>query len=92
MTLPEKVDLLISEPFGYMLYNERMLETYLHAKKWLKPGGGFNLCLVKRLAVYSYPLVNIQYKTDYRSFNFQLINWLLGESAQHYIYGIIKAR
>lgn len=22
-----------------MLYNERMLETYLHAKKWLKPGG-----------------------------------------------------
>lgn len=24
---------------GYMLYNERMLETYLHAKKWLKPGG-----------------------------------------------------
>ena len=24
---------------GYMLYNERMLETYLHAKKWLKPNG-----------------------------------------------------
>ena len=24
---------------GYMLYNERMLETFLHAKKWLKPGG-----------------------------------------------------
>ena len=24
---------------GYMLYNERMVETYLHAKKWLKPGG-----------------------------------------------------
>lgn len=22
-----------------MLYNERMLETYLHAKKWLKPNG-----------------------------------------------------
>ena len=22
-----------------MLYNERMLETFLHAKKWLKPGG-----------------------------------------------------
>jgi len=37
--IPEKVDILISEPFGYMLYNERMLETYLHAKKWLKPGG-----------------------------------------------------
>lgn len=25
-----------------MLYNERMLETYLHAKKWLKPGGKLN--------------------------------------------------
>merc|ERR1719319_1675478 len=24
---------------GYMLLNERMLETYLHAKKWLKPEG-----------------------------------------------------
>ena len=24
---------------GYMLYNERMLESFLHAKKWLKPGG-----------------------------------------------------
>lgn len=37
--LPEMVDIIISEPMGYMLYNERMLETYLHAKKWLKPGG-----------------------------------------------------
>jgi len=37
--LPEKVDIIISEPMGYMLFNERMLETYLHAKKWLKPGG-----------------------------------------------------
>lgn len=39
INLPEKVDIIISEPMGYMLYNERMLETYLHAKKWLKPGG-----------------------------------------------------
>ncbi|XP_037076923.1 LOW QUALITY PROTEIN: histone-arginine methyltransferase CARMER-like [Pollicipes pollicipes] len=37
--LPEKVDMIVSEPMGYMLYNERMLETFLHAKKWLKPGG-----------------------------------------------------
>jgi len=37
--LPEKEDMIISEPMGYMLYNERMLETYLHGKKWLKPGG-----------------------------------------------------
>lgn len=37
--LPEMVDVIISEPMGYMLFNERMLETYLHAKKWLKPTG-----------------------------------------------------
>lgn len=34
--LPEPVDIIISEPMGYMLLNERMLETYLHAKKWLR--------------------------------------------------------
>ncbi|CAF0798860.1 unnamed protein product [Adineta ricciae] len=39
ITLPEQVDVIISEPMGYMLYNERMLESYLHAKKWLKPNG-----------------------------------------------------
>lgn len=39
ITLPEPVDVIISEPMGYMLFNERMLETYLHAKKWLKPRG-----------------------------------------------------
>ncbi|XP_031780999.1 histone-arginine methyltransferase CARMER isoform X3 [Nasonia vitripennis] len=37
--VPELVDCIVSEPMGYMLYNERMLETYLHAKKWLVPGG-----------------------------------------------------
>lgn len=36
--IPELVDCIVSEPMGYMLYNERMLETYLHAKKWLVPG------------------------------------------------------
>ncbi len=39
--VPEEVDIIISEPMGYMLFNERMLETFLHAKKWLKPGGKF---------------------------------------------------
>ena len=37
--LPEQVDMIISEPMGYMLLNERMLETFLHAKKFLRPGG-----------------------------------------------------
>lgn len=39
VSCPEKVDVIISEPIGYMLLNERMLESYLHAKYWLKPKG-----------------------------------------------------
>jgi len=71
--LPEKVDVIISEPMGYMLYNERMLETYLHAKKWLKPGG--ELCFyiyyilnkelnkinIKKSWLYNYCIVDINY-------------------------------
>lgn len=37
--LPEPIDIIISEPMGYMLFNERMLESYVHARKWLKPSG-----------------------------------------------------
>ncbi len=29
--------MIISEPMGYMLYNERMLESYVHARKFLAP-------------------------------------------------------
>lgn len=43
--IPEAVDTIISEPMGYMLFNERMLETFLHAKKWLKPGGRHTMYL-----------------------------------------------
>lgn len=39
ITLPESVDVIVSEPMGYMLFNERMLESYLHSKKWLKSNG-----------------------------------------------------
>ncbi|XP_030368490.1 histone-arginine methyltransferase CARM1-like isoform X2 [Strigops habroptila] len=39
ISLPENVDVVISEPMGYMLFNERMLESYLHSKKWLKTRG-----------------------------------------------------
>ncbi|XP_051972704.1 histone-arginine methyltransferase CARM1 isoform X2 [Xyrauchen texanus] len=39
VSCPEKVDVIISEPIGYMLLNDRMLESYLHAKHWLKPTG-----------------------------------------------------
>ncbi|XP_030625760.1 histone-arginine methyltransferase CARM1 [Chanos chanos] len=39
VSCPEKVDVIISEPIGYMLLNERMLESYLYSKHWLKPKG-----------------------------------------------------
>ena len=36
----ERVDVLVSEPMGTLLVNERMLETYVYARKhFLKPGG-----------------------------------------------------
>lgn len=40
ISLPEKVDIIISEPIGFLLVHERMLESYVHARdKYLKPGG-----------------------------------------------------
>jgi histone-arginine methyltransferase CARM1 len=43
LRLPEdvgRVDVLVSEPMGTLLVNERMLETYLFARdQFLKPGG-----------------------------------------------------
>ena len=34
------MDVLVSEPMGTLLVNERMLETYLYARdNFLKPGG-----------------------------------------------------
>lgn len=39
LELPEPVDIIISEPMGIMLVNERMLESFVYARKWLRPGG-----------------------------------------------------
>ena len=40
ITLPEKVDIIVSEPIGFLLVHERMLESYAYARKaFLKPGG-----------------------------------------------------
>eukprot|EP00955_Chlamydomonas_euryale_P050655 354622-Chlamydomonas_euryale.AAC.8 len=40
MQPPVQVDVLISEPMGTLLVNERMLETYLYARDhFLAPGG-----------------------------------------------------
>lgn len=38
--LPEKVDVVISEPIGVLLLHERMCESFLYARdRWLKEGG-----------------------------------------------------
>ena len=38
--LPEKVDVIISEPIGCLLVHERMIESYIAARdRFLKPGG-----------------------------------------------------
>lgn len=39
ISCPDMVDIIISEPMGYMLLNDRLMGTFLHAKKWLKPNG-----------------------------------------------------
>uniref|UniRef100_A0A672ZDJ6 type I protein arginine methyltransferase n=1 Tax=Sphaeramia orbicularis TaxID=375764 RepID=A0A672ZDJ6_9TELE len=36
---PAMVDVIVSEPMGYMLLSERLIESFLYARKWLKPNG-----------------------------------------------------
>ncbi|XP_028254346.1 histone-arginine methyltransferase CARM1 isoform X2 [Parambassis ranga] len=39
VSCPDMVDIIISEPMGYMLLNEKLMESFLYARKWLKPKG-----------------------------------------------------
>jgi len=39
VTLPELADVIVSEPMGFMLIHERMLESYINARRFLRPGG-----------------------------------------------------
>jgi len=40
LELPEKVDIIISEPWGFFLFHERMVEAFVLARdRFLKPGG-----------------------------------------------------
>jgi len=40
VVVPEPVDVIISEPMGTLLVNERMLESYIYARKhFMRPGG-----------------------------------------------------
>ncbi len=38
--IPGKVDIIVSEPLGFLLVHERMLESFIRARDmYLKPGG-----------------------------------------------------
>ncbi|XP_054479436.1 histone-arginine methyltransferase CARM1 [Anoplopoma fimbria] len=39
VSCPDMVDAIVSEPIGYMLLSQRLMESFLHARKWLKPNG-----------------------------------------------------
>lgn len=40
INLPELADIIVSEPMGFWLFNEQMIQSYLIAKeRWLKPNG-----------------------------------------------------
>ncbi|XP_034720795.1 histone-arginine methyltransferase CARM1-like isoform X1 [Etheostoma cragini] len=39
VSCPEMVDIIVSEPMGYMLLNQRLMESFLRSRKWLKPNG-----------------------------------------------------
>ncbi|XP_030609104.1 histone-arginine methyltransferase CARM1 isoform X2 [Archocentrus centrarchus] len=39
VSIPDMVDVIVSEPMGYLLVNERLMESFLFARRWLKPNG-----------------------------------------------------
>ncbi|KAM6893537.1 histone-arginine methyltransferase CARM1-like [Xenentodon cancila] len=54
VSLPGMVDVIVSEPMGYLLLNQKLMESFLHARKWLKPSGRmFPSCADLHLAPFS---------------------------------------
>jgi len=80
ISLPEMVDILISEPMGYMLYNERMIESYVHAKKFLRNGGGPNCLMFPSLGdLYCAPFSDQQlYLEQHQKASFWCVNSFYG--------------
>lgn len=39
VSCPDMVDVIVSEPMGYMLLSDKLMGSFLHARKWLKPDG-----------------------------------------------------
>ena len=61
VTLPEKVDLIVSEWMGSLLLYECMLPSVLYARDtWLKPGANaYNRCMNVCMYVYIYTWIYI---------------------------------
>ena len=80
ITLPEKVDILISEPMGYMLYNERMIESYVHARKFLRNGGTEKCLMFPSLGdLYCAPFSDQQlYLEQHQKASFWCVNSFYG--------------
>lgn len=54
VSIPESVDIIVSEPMGYFLINEQMLQSYLWAKQqYLKPNG---LLFPEKAHLYAAPI------------------------------------
>lgn len=62
ITLPEQVDIIISEWMGYFLLYESMLDTVLYARdKYLVPGG---IILPDKAVLYMCAIEDEEYKHD----------------------------
>uniref|UniRef100_H2N2E6 type I protein arginine methyltransferase n=1 Tax=Oryzias latipes TaxID=8090 RepID=H2N2E6_ORYLA len=54
LSLPVMVDIIVSEPMGCLLLSGRLMERFLHARRWLKPNGlMFPSCADLHLAPFS---------------------------------------
>ncbi|KAG1680702.1 Histone-arginine methyltransferase CARMER [Nymphon striatum] len=85
INIPEPIDMIISEPMGYMLFNERMLETYLHAKKWLRPNGNMfptkgdlHIAPFNDETLYTEQCVDFTNNSQYQFISWGCYTWTVG--------------
>eukprot|EP00916_Digyalum_oweni_P009220 GHVL01015568.1.p1 GENE.GHVL01015568.1~~GHVL01015568.1.p1 ORF type:complete len:586 (+),score=113.68 GHVL01015568.1:44-1759(+) len=82
--IPEKVDILVSEPIGTFLFNERMIESFLDARdRFLKPDGYMypNKCVLFLAPFSDQTLYNetIAKSAFWRNSNFYGVNLTVAE-------------
>ncbi|EOD41259.1 hypothetical protein EMIHUDRAFT_53207, partial [Emiliania huxleyi CCMP1516] len=77
VTLPEQVDVIVSEWMGYFLLRESMLDPAILAvltarDKWLKPGGAL---FPSSASIYLAPLCSSLYAPKLREFEREVSGW-----------------